>query len=211
MTLSIYLFIINVILNRAVAYILIDSPGKTCLDTGMNIRTGQVNTREAFARLYDENMSKVYRYIYYKVNNQQVAEDLTSDVFEKALVNFTKYNSEKAAFSTWIFSIARNTITDFYRAQPKVKMVNIEETVATPSKDPGPEETVESSEEKQLLRRCIAKLPENEQEIVRLKFTMEMTNRDIAKVLGLTESNVGVMLYRIIRKLRDSFPEIQYG
>ncbi len=177
----------------------------------MSIRAGQVNIRETFARLYDENMSKVYRYIYYKVNNQQVAEDLTSEVFEKALVNFSKYNSEKAAFSTWIFTIARNTITDFYRAQPKVKMVNIEEAVATPSKDPGPEETIESGEEKQLLRRCIAKLPKNEQEIVRLKFTMEMTNREIAKVLGLTESNVGVMLYRIIRKLRDNFPEIQYG
>jgi RNA polymerase sigma factor (sigma-70 family) len=176
----------------------------------MKTRTGQVNTREMFARLYDENMSKVYRYIYYKVNNRQLAEDLTSEVFEKALVNFSKYNSEKAAFSTWIFTIARNTVIDHYRAQPKVHMVNIEDAAATPSKDPGPEEKAESSEEKQLLHQCIAKLPENEQEIVRLKFTMEMTNRDIAKVLGLTESNVGVMLYRIIKKLRDSFPEMQY-
>ncbi len=172
----------------------------------MNIRAGQVNTREAFARLYDETMSKVYRYIYYKVNNQQTAEDLTSDVFEKALVNFGKFNSEKASFSTWIFTIARNTITDFYRAQPKVKIVDMEEAVAAPSREPGPEETVERGEEKQLLRDCISKLQENEQEIVRLKFTMEMTNREIAKSLGLTESNVGVMLYRIIRKLRDSFP-----
>lgn len=71
----------------------------------------------------------------------------------------------------------------------------------------GPEETAESSEEKQLLRECITRLPGNEQEIVQLKFAMEMTNRDIAKALGLTESNVGVMLYRIIRKLRKSFSE----
>jgi RNA polymerase sigma-70 factor, ECF subfamily len=177
----------------------------------MNIGTGQVSIRETFARLYDENMSKVYRYIFYKVNNQQLAEDLTSDVFEKALVNFKKYNSEKASFSTWIFTIARNTVTDFYRAQPKVKMVNIDEAVETPSRDSGPEEKAENSEEKQLLRECIASLPQNEQEIVRLKFNMEMTNREIAKATGLTETNVGVMLYRIIRKLRDSFQETQYG
>jgi RNA polymerase sigma factor (sigma-70 family) len=172
----------------------------------MNIRTGQSSTRETFAKLYDENMSKVYRYIYYQVNNQQLAEDLTSDVFEKALVNFARYNSEKASFSTWIFSIARNRVIDFYRAQPKVQMVSMDEAVTTPSREPGPAENVENSEEKQLLRECIARLPQNEQEIVRLKFMMEMTNRDIAKALGITESNVGVTLYRIIRKLRETLP-----
>jgi RNA polymerase sigma factor (sigma-70 family) len=177
----------------------------------MNISTGQVSKRETFAKLYDENMSKVYRYIYYRVSNQQLAEDLTSDVFEKALDNFDKYNSKKASFSTWVFTIARNRIIDFYRAQPKIQMVNIEEAVETPSRDPGPEEKAENSEEEQLLRECISKLPQNEQEIIRLKFTMEMTNREIAKATGLTETNVGVMLYRIIRKLRDNFQETPYG
>jgi RNA polymerase sigma factor (sigma-70 family) len=173
----------------------------------MSIFKGQVSIRETFARLYDENMVKVYRYIYYQVNNQQLAEDLTSNVFEKALVNFTRYNSEKASFSTWIFTIARNTVTDYYRAIPKVQIVNIDEAVTAPSREPGPEETVEKSEQKQMVRECIARLPQNEQEIVRLKFMMEMTNRDIAKVMGLTASYVGVMLYRIIRKLRENFPE----
>jgi len=177
----------------------------------MDVSSGQVSPREIFARLYDENLSKVYRYIFYQVNNQHLAEDLTSDVFEKALVNFKKYNSEKASFSTWIFTIARNTVADFYRAQPKVKMVGIEEAVDAPSQEPSPEATAESSEEKQLLYKCITRLPKNEQEIVRLKFTMEMTNREIAKSLGLTETNVGVMLYRIVRKLRESFQEIQNG
>jgi RNA polymerase sigma-70 factor (ECF subfamily) len=177
----------------------------------MNIGKEQTSARETFARLYDENMSKVYRYIYYKVNNQQLAEDLTSSVFEKALVNFSKYNSEKASFSTWIFAIARNTIVDHYRSQPKAQVVNIDEAVEIPSRDPGPEAVTEDSEEKQLLRSCIARLPQDEQEIVRLKFAIEMTNRDIARATGLTESNVGVKLYRIVRKLRDSFQETQHG
>ncbi len=177
----------------------------------MNIGKEQTNARGTFARLYDEHMLKVYRYIYYKVNNQQLAEDLTSNVFEKALINFAKYSSNKASFSTWIFAIARNTVADHYRAQPKVNMTSIDEAVDTPSRDPGPEEVTEDNEEKQFLRTCIARLPQDEQEIVRLKFAMETTNRDIARAIGLTESNVGVKLYRIVRKLRDSFQEPQHG
>ncbi len=173
----------------------------------MNVGQPQISKREIFARLYDENMSKVYRYIYYKVNNRELAEDLTSNVFDKALVNFAKYDSDKASFSTWVLTIARNTITDYYRAQPKVQMVDIDEAIETPSRDPEPQEVAEVNEEKQFLRRCIAKLPEDEQEIVRLKFAMEMTNREIARTTGLSESNVGIKLYRIIRKLRSSFQE----
>jgi len=173
----------------------------------MNVSQPQISKREIFARLYDENMSKVYRYIYYKVNNRELAEDLTSNVFDKALVNFAKYDSDKASFSTWVLTIARNTITDYYRAQPKVQMVDIDEAIDTPSRDPEPQEVAEDNEEKQFLRRCIAKLPEDEREIVRLKFTMEMTNREIARTTGISESNVGIKLYRIVRKLRSSFQE----
>jgi len=177
----------------------------------MNSGKEQTNARETFARLYDEHMPKVYRYIYYKVNDQQLAEDLTANVFEKALVNFAKYSGDRASFSTWIFAIARNTIADHYRAQPRVNMTSIDEAVDTPSRDPGPEEVTENDEEKRLLRICITRLPQDEQEIVRLKFAMEMTNRDIARATGLGESNVGVKLYRIVRKLRESFQESQHG
>jgi RNA polymerase sigma factor (sigma-70 family) len=163
------------------------------------------SNREAFSRLYDEYMPKVYRYVYYRVNDVQLAEDITSNVFEKALDNFSKYSAEKAAFSTWIFAITRNLIVDYYREQGKMQTTSIDEAVEVSSREPNPEEELESKEEKQLLRVCIAKLPQDEQEIVRLKFTMEMTNRDIAKVVGLSESNVGVKLYRIVRKLRNSF------
>jgi RNA polymerase sigma factor (sigma-70 family) len=163
------------------------------------------STREAFSRLYDEYMPKVYRYVYYKVNDVQSAEDITSDVFDKALVNFSKYSRKKASFSTWIFAITRNVVVDYYREQGKVHTTSIYEAVDMPSGEPDPEEALESKEEKQLLHACISTLSQDEQELVRLKFAMEMTNRDIAKVLGLSESNVGVRLYRIVRKLQNNF------
>ena len=73
------------------------------------------STAESFGHLYEEYISKIFQYVNYRVGDRTIAEDLTSDIFNKALTNFTKYDSGKAAFSTWIFSIARNTIIDYYR------------------------------------------------------------------------------------------------
>jgi RNA polymerase sigma-70 factor (ECF subfamily) len=169
-------------------------------------RGNQVD-REVFARLYEEYMPKVYRYIHYRVNSVHVAEDLTSMVFEKALVNFSKYSSDKAAFSTWIFTIARNTLTDHYRASARRPAVSLDEIVDLPNGKELPAETVERTEQATVLRKCMSRLSKEEQEIIQLKFAGELTNRQIAGMLGLTESNIGVKLFRAVRKLKDDFQE----
>ena len=172
------------------------------------------SARETFAELYEEFMPKVYRHIYYRVNSTQIAEDLTSTVFEKALTNFGKYSSNKASFSTWLFSITRNVIIDHYREQGRRRTVSLEEvTVEKPvaSKDLSPVEELEKREEQQRLNACLARLSQEDQEIISLKFGAELNNRQIARMLGLSESNVGTRLYRAIRKLRDSFQEPENG
>lgn len=166
-----------------------------------------VSMRETFARLYDEYLGRVYRYIQYRVNNIHLAEDLTSTVFEKALTNFGRYNSKKAAFSTWIFSIARNVVIDHYRVSSKKQTVSLDEETAQSSGAPSPEEELERRDERQRLQSCMAALSAEEKEIIQLKFGAELNNRQIGKVLGLSESNVGTKLYRAIRKMRDSLRE----
>jgi len=174
-----------------------------------------VSARETFAELYEEYMPKVYRHIYYRVNNTQVAEDLTSTAFEKALTNFGKFSSDRASFSTWIFSIARNVVIDHYRVQGRRRQIlSLEETTEADqvvSGDLSPEEELLKSEERQRLQVCLAGLSHEEQEIISLKFGAELTNRQIAKMLGLSESNAGTKLYRAVRKLRDSFEEPENG
>jgi len=170
-----------------------------------------LSARETFARLYDEYLDKVYRYIQYRVNNMQLAEALTSTVFEKALVNFGKFSSDRASFSTWIFSIARNVVIDHYRVSGKRQKVPLEEVTAQSSGTDSPEEELERKDELKRLNLCLAELSEEEQEIVRLKFGAELNNRQIGKMLGLSESNIGTKLYRAIRKLRDSFQESGNG
>jgi len=167
--------------------------------------TKRVSKQEAFAELYDEFMPKVFRYISYEVNHQQITEDLTSTVFEKALASFDKYSSDKAAFSTWIFSIARNTLIDYYRTNKMRQQVDLDEAVEVPSREPSPQEEVEKKAEQECLRECLARLPEGDREIIQLKFAGEFNNRQIAKMLGLSESNVGVRLFRAVKKLREDF------
>jgi RNA polymerase sigma factor (sigma-70 family) len=167
--------------------------------------------QELFARLYDEFMPKVFRYIRYKVNDVQLTEDLTSVVFEKALVGFEKYSSDKAAFSTWLFSIARHALVDYYRTNKSGKQVPLDEAIEVPSREPSPDEEAEKKAEQECLRGCISKLPESDQEIIRLKFAGEFNNRQIARMVGLSESNVGVRLFRAVKKLREDFQESWNG
>lgn len=170
------------------------------------------STAEVFADLYQEYLPKVYRYISYRVSDSHQAEDLTSTVFEKALTKFKSYSSEKAAFSTWIFSIARNTLIDHYRVNAREPVIQMDNMSYFSQEDPSPEEEAAKFEEYQMLQSCISKLAPQEQEIISLKFGAEMTNRQIARMTGLSESNVGIIIYRAVRKLRDSFNKgLAYG
>ena len=164
---------------------------------------------ETFAGLYEQYLPKVYRYVNYRITDTHMAEDLTSAVFEKALTKFNSYKADKAAFSTWIFTIARNTLTDHFRSSQSHKTVLMEDPAAAAEPVSRPDEESEKEEELQELRTCLARLSKSEQEIISLKFGAEMTNRQIAGMLSLSESNVGIIVYRAVRKLRDSFREKQ--
>lgn len=163
---------------------------------------------DGFGRLYEQYLPGVYQYVIYRVGDKAVAEDLTSDIFSKALTNIKKYDSRKAAFSTWIFSIARNTVIDYYRARGREQKLQKKEAEANSTfVSPSTEEEASRSEEARKLHECLSLLSPNEQELISLKFSSEMTNREISKIMGLSESNVGTILWRAVRKLRDSFSE----
>lgn len=164
-----------------------------------------VSLADEFGRLYEIYLPKIYQYTRYRISDKEAAEDLTSDIFNKALDGFKRFNPEQASFSTWIFSIARNTIIDYYRKHAKeMKVLRNTEPESAVSSD-SPEERLSRSEEIVRLRECIVKLNDNEQELISLKFSGGITNREIARITGLSESNVGTILCRAIRKLRDDF------
>jgi len=169
------------------------------------------NSAEVFAGFYQEYLPKVFRYVSYRIKDTHAAEDLTSVVFEKALTNFKSFRREKASFSTWIFTIARNTLTDHYRSLQRQATVPLDDPMPVAGKELSPEEEYDREEELQQLNACLALLSQTEQEIISLKFGAEMTNRQIASMLSMTESNIGIIVFRAIRKLRDNFREKKNG
>ncbi len=173
------------------------------LDVSRN--TARDRTTDAFAELYEEFLPKVLAFISYRVADTHIAEDLTSAVFEKAIIKFNTYDAKKGKFATWLFSIARNTLTDHFRASSRCQTVPLDGIVSVCDDKAPPEDAAVMAEERCRLHACITRLTGQEQEIISLKFGAEMTNRQISRLLGLTESNVGIIVYRTVRKLRDDF------
>ena len=166
-------------------------------------------SREAFAMLYELFMPRVYRYISFRISDENMAQDLTSIVFEKALTKFGGFNPQKASFSTWIFTIACNTVIDHYRVYKKHEDVVTNVETKTMAQYPSPEDEVIKAENTKRLRIFLSRLNKREQEAIILKYSNGMSNREIGEILNLTETNVGSILCRTIRKLRDSFVEWQ--
>ena len=182
-------------------------PGNNSGDWAGN---GPADPQESFAMLYKQYLPKVFRYVSYKVGNISVAEDLTSNVFEKALVSFDRYRSEKASFSTWLFSIAHHTVADYYKVNRRRQNVPLEFVTNTCIEE-NPEDAVSQQEELQRLYDFLSQLSQQEQDIISLKFGAELTNRQIAGLLNLSDSNVGVIVHRAIHKLRTNFRGWQGG
>ena len=167
------------------------------------------DTREAYTVLYEQFMPKIYRYITFRIRDENMAQELTSMVFEKALTKFDSFNPQKASFSTWIFTIARNTVIDHYRGYKKHEDIVPDVETKTTAQYPSPEDEVIKTENTRRLRTFLSRLNKREQEAIALKYSNGMSNREIGEVLNLTETNVGSILCRTIGKLRKSFLEWQ--
>ena len=149
--------------------------------------------------LYASILPRVYNYFRYRVGDGPVAEDLTAATFEKAWRARGRYRRDKAAFSTWLFTIARNVATDHYRRQRATVPLD---AIATRPGGESVEDTVQLRDELERLGTLLEDLPARERELISLKYGAGLTNRSIARLTGLSESNVGTILYRVVRRLR---------
>ena len=157
---------------------------------------------DAFAERYQAFFPRVFAYVYGRVQNVHLAEDLVGDVFERAFVKADSLRNEDA-FSTWLFTIARNVVTSHGRKRGRETIVDPEILSAiAPSSDSVEREILVRDEVASVLE-CLRKFPQREQDIVALKFDAELSNGQIARIMGLSEANVRVILFRTLRKLRE--------
>ncbi|MCL4271026.1 MAG: sigma-70 family RNA polymerase sigma factor [Anaerolineales bacterium] len=159
-------------------------------------------TEADFEETYRQELPRIYNFFRYQFGDDAVAEDLTADTFEKAWRNRDRYQRDLSAFSTWLFTIARRVAVDHYRKRrPNTPL---EEFAEIPSAD-NTEDAAQRQEDVRRLSILLSRLAERERELVALKYGAGLTNRAIASLTGMTESNIGVILHRAIQFLRSEW------
>lgn len=157
---------------------------------------------EEFAERYRRFFPRVFAYVYGRVHNAQVAEDLVADVFERAFMKADSLRNDEA-YSTWLFTIARNVVISYTRRQGRESVVDPDVLKAIAPSRESVEGDILLREEVTAVAQLLRTFPQREQDIVALKFDAELSNAQIAQIMGLSEANVRVILFRTLRKLRE--------
>jgi RNA polymerase sigma-70 factor (ECF subfamily) len=157
-----------------------------------------------WAAVYADQLPRVYNYFRFRTGDNTLAEDLTAQTFEQAWRGRDRYRADLGAFSTWLFTIARNVAASHFRrrrAPPELPL----EHAAAHSDGHSPEDLVQRRSELARLQALLAQLQPRERELIELKYGAALTNRAIARLTGLSESNVGTLLHRTVQRLRAAW------
>jgi len=163
--------------------------------------------KEDFADLYDQYVRKIFNFIYYKTHHRETAEDLTSETFTKAFRKIEDFDANKGKFSTWLYQIARNTVTDFYRA--KKNYANIDD-IWDLAADEDILRDLDAARKLEEVQDYLKELKAEQREIVLLRVWEGMTYREIAEIVGKDESNCRVVFSRAIQALRQKMPLVLF-
>ena len=162
--------------------------------------------RRAFAALYDRHVDAVYRYAYFRLRVDAEAEDVTSEVFHRALVAIPRFEPRRP-FLAFLYTIARNVITD--RMRRERPQASFEDALAHPSDGPGPEELASAGDEVRRLRAAVAQLTTLQQEVIVLRYLEGRSTKETAVVIGKPESTIRGIQMRALAALRDLVGDLE--
>ena len=167
-----------------------------------NIDKAIKGDQDAFGCLYQENIQRIYTYIYYRTGNRSDAEDLTARVFQRALRHIRTYKKTDVPFSAWLYRIAHNLVANFYRDSNRKREVPIEEQEFYLPQPEHLETILIKNEQVESLLQVIRRLPSDRQLVIILKFIDDMSNMEIAKILGRSEGAIKSLYHRTLLDLR---------
>src|SRR5712691_4881479 len=146
--------------------------------------------------LYQENLGPIYRFVYSKVRNREESEDLTSQIFMKAMRGVDD-KRDKHSIRKWLFQVARTTIADYWRAYYRGSTSSLETLLEAglegPIKD---EHFVNDSDHLELVNYILGALPERDREVLTCRFLLKLSIRETALRMGITETNAKVLQFR---------------
>jgi RNA polymerase sigma-70 factor (ECF subfamily) len=164
--------------------------------------SGGANVQE-FQTFYEANLGLIYRFVFSKVGNREEAEDLTSQIFMKAVRGV---DTERGAQSMqkWLFQVARTTIADYWRIHYRISTSSLDQLLEIGWEGPADEEPVASSSTPtELVHRILQTLPEHYREVLTCRFLLNLSIRDTANRMCLTEANVKVLQFRALKRAAD--------
>lgn len=159
--------------------------------------------KKAFGTLYELYLDPIYRFIYYRVSNEQEAEDMAEEVFIRAWGSLPRIQngSEIQNFRSWLYRIARNLVVDRYRKKNLEVLLDDNSFLADQS--PQPDAAVQMEEQSSFLRDAVRELEEPFREVLIHRFVNGLSHAETADLMGLRENHIRVLQYRALKKLRS--------
>lgn len=164
----------------------------------------QAGDKDAFGKIYDHFFESIYRYVFFRVNQDEV-EDIVESVFIKAWVNLEKYEKRDFSFSSWLYKIAHNATIDHHRSHRKIEQ--IDENIKDESEEAEPKKLAEQGILSKKVRDAVNELKEPYRQVVSLKFLNGLSNAEIAEILGEREGNIRVLQFRALKELKKQLEE----
>jgi RNA polymerase sigma-70 factor, ECF subfamily len=159
------------------------------------------NYKKQFSKIYDKHIDKIYRFIFLKVSSQEIAEDLTSEVFIRTWDRF-KSGEDIKNIQAFLYQIARNLVVDHYREKGKYQTISVD-SVSILDPRPGVEKEAQVDSEMGQVRMALNNINQDYQELIILRYLEELSVAEIASILEKSEGAVRVSLHRALNNLRE--------
>ena len=149
--------------------------------------------RSRFAELYEAHFDRVYAFVAHRVANRQEAQDLTSEVFQRALANIHRYEWRGAPFAAWLYRMAANAVADHYHEKAREGDFPQAEV---------PDNVAADAERRAALSQCVNRLPKEQRRVIVMRFVEQRRIREIAEELGKSEGAIKQLQWRAVQNLR---------
>jgi len=166
------------------------------------VRRAQQRDEEAFAQLYEEHFDRIYRYVTLKIGDQAEAEDITQQVFLKALQSISSFRWKGIPFSAWLFRIAHNQVIDYFRKKRKRVTEPLDDSLAL--SDSNPQLLTERNLDIEQLALATKQLTQAQREVISLRFAGELSIAQVAKVMGKSPGAIKALQHSAIVALRKA-------
>jgi RNA polymerase sigma-70 factor, ECF subfamily len=166
------------------------------------VRRAQQQDQDAFAELYEAYFDKIYRYIVLKIGDRTEAEDMTQQVFLKALKSLPGYKWKDVPFSAWLYRIAHNQVVDHFRKSSREQSCELTEEITPDDPAENPQAQTELKVSIESLVKATRQLTKAQQEVIALRFSSDLPVADVARLMGRSEGAIKALQHSAVLALR---------